>query len=95
MRARNCVWRQPTDAVSGPSVQLTRKLARHSVNPVAQEQVRRAHRHNRNIPSRDARPTPGALRPNPALTEMQNLWPTLPGPNARACVGLSVMEQVR
>ena len=85
MRARDCVWRQPSDPVCGRSIQLTRKLAGYSVNSVEQEQVRRAHGHNRNIPSRDASPAPGALPPNPASTEMQNLWPTLPGPSERGC----------
>src|SRR5262245_28315731 len=82
MRARDCVWRQPTDPDCGPSIQLTRKLAGYWVNSVEQEQVRRALDHNLNSPQKGATPEPGALPPNPASTEMQNLWPTVPGPNA-------------
>ena len=85
MRARDCVWRQPSDADCGPSIQLTRKLAGYWVNSVEQEQVRRARGHNPNSPKKGATPAPGALPPNPASTEMQNLWPTLPGPSARVC----------
>ena len=94
MRARDCVWRQPSDPDGGQSIQLTRKLAGYWVNSVEQEQVRRGRGRNRNIPSRDASPAPGALPPNPASTEMQNLWPTLPGPNERACDHLLLINQI-
>ena len=52
MRARDCVWRQPSDADCGPSIQLTRKLAGYWVNSVEQEQVRRARGHNPNSPKK-------------------------------------------
>ena len=94
MRARDCVWRQPSDLLFGRSIQLTRKLAGYWVNSVEQEQVRRGRGRNRNIPSRDASPAPGALPPNPASTEMQNLWPTLPGPNERGCGRLLLINQI-
>ena len=51
MRARDCVWRQPSDADCSPSIQLTRKLAGYWVNSVEQEQVRRARGHNPNSPN--------------------------------------------
>src|SRR5213078_2095269 len=85
MRARDFVWRQPSDADCGPSIQLTRKLAGYWVNSVEQEPVRRARGHNPNSPKKDAKPAPGALPQNPASTEMQNLWPTVPGLNEREC----------
>src|SRR5215471_7837908 len=83
MRARDCIWRQPSDADCRPSIQLTRKLADYWVNSVEQEQVRRAHGHNPNSPKRGATPAPGALPLNPTLTEMQNLWQTWPAPSER------------
>src|SRR5207253_8108525 len=83
MRVRDFVWRQPSDADSGPSIQLTGKLAGYWVNSVAQEQVRHGRGHNPNSPQKDATPAPGALPLNPASTEMQNRWPTLPGPSSR------------
>src|SRR6266849_7525369 len=85
MRARDYVWPQPSDVHGDQSIQLTRKLAGYWVNSVEQQQVPRGRGRTRNIPSRDASPAPGALPPNPASTEMQNLWPTLPGPNERGC----------
>src|SRR5437660_10119297 len=85
MPARDCVWRQPSDSDCGLSIQLTRKLARYWVNFVEQEQVRRARGHNPNSPKKSATPAPGALPQNPASTEMQNLWPTSPGPSAWVC----------
>src|SRR5436190_17031866 len=85
MPARDCVWRQPSDSDCGLSIQLNRKLARYWVNSVEQEQVRRARGHNPNSPKKGGTPAPDALPPNPASTEMQNLWPTLPGPNEREC----------
>ena len=94
MRARDCVWRQPSDPDGGQSIQLTRKLAGYWVNSVEQEQVRRGRGRNRNIPSRDASPAPDALPPNPASTEMQNLWPTLPGPSERGVVNLLLINQI-
>src|SRR6476660_867684 len=92
MRARDCVWPQPSDPADGQSIQLTRKLAGYLVNSVEQEPARRGRGHNRNIPSRDAGPAPGALLPNPASTEMQNLWPTLPRLGEPAC-GLSLADK--
>jgi hypothetical protein len=83
MRAQDCVWRQPSDPDGGQSFQRTRKLADYSVNSVEQEQVRRGRGHNLNSLKKGATPTPGALPPNPASTEMQNRWPTLPKPNDR------------
>ena len=65
---------------ASPSIQLTRKPARYWVNSVEQEQVRRARDHNPNSPKKGATPAPGALPPNPASNEMQNLWPTVPEP---------------
>src|SRR5207248_450000 len=63
--------------------QLIRKLAGHWVNSVEQEQVRHGRGRTRNIgdasPARDAPPR------NPASTEMQNLWPIVPGLNEREC----------
>src|SRR5437763_7526343 len=56
MRVRDCVWPQPSEADSGPSIQLTGKLAGHWVNPVAQEQVRHGRGHNPNSPQKDATP---------------------------------------
>src|SRR5205807_8649121 len=85
MRARDSVWRQPSEPVSDGSIQLTRKLAGYLVNSVEQEQVRRGRGCNRHIPSRDASPAPGALPPNPPSAEMQNLWRPLPGPSEREC----------
>ena len=85
MRARDCVWPQPNDFVSGRSIQLTRKLADYWVNLVEQEQVRRGRDRNRKIPNRDASPARGALPPNPVSIEMQNLWPPLPGLGERGC----------
>src|SRR5439155_25787316 len=76
--------RQPSDPDGGRSIRLARKRAGYWVNSVEQEQVRLGHGRNRNIPSRDPTPAPGALPPNPASTEMQNLWPTLPRPDERA-----------
>src|SRR5207248_3875711 len=73
--------RQPSDSDCGLSIQLNRKLARYWVNSVEQEQVRRARGHNPDSPKKDATPAPGALPPNPASNEMQNLWPTVPEPN--------------
>ena len=93
MRARDCVWRQPSDPDGGQFFQLTRKLAGYWVNSVEQEQVRRGRGRNRNIP-KDASPARDALPPNPASTEMQNLWPTLPGPNARECDRSRPVNQV-
>src|SRR2546430_17322794 len=74
MRARDCVWLQPNDLGGGQLIQLTRRLADYWVNSVEQEQVPRERGHNRNIPGRDAKPTPGALRRNRPSTEMQNPW---------------------
>ena len=54
MRARDCVWRQPSDADFGPSIQLNSKPADYRVNSVEQEQVRRGRGHNRNTPNKDA-----------------------------------------
>src|SRR6516162_8619516 len=85
MRARNYVSRQPSDPDFDRSTQLTRKLARHSVNSVVQEQVRRGRDHNPNSPNKGATRAQGAPPPNPASTEMQNLWPILPGPGERGC----------
>src|SRR5439155_25425194 len=84
----------PSDPVFDRSVQLTRKLARHSVNSVVQAQVGRGRGHNRHIPSRDASPAPDALPPNPASTEMQTLWSPWPGPSARGC-GRSLADAAR
>src|SRR5256885_11353748 len=81
MRARDCVWPQPSDLLDGQSIQLTQKLAGYWVNSVEQQQSQRGRGRNRNIPNRDASPAPNALPPNPASTEMQNLWPTLPRPD--------------
>src|SRR5438874_13764771 len=81
MPARDCVWRQPSDADCCPAIQLSGKLAGYKVNSVEQEQVRRARGHNPNSPKKGGTPAPGALPPNPASTEMQNLWQTLPGPD--------------
>src|SRR6476661_7191080 len=69
MRARDCVWRQPSDADFCPSIQLTRKLAGYWVNSVEQEQVRRARDQNPNSPNKGATPArqvrfPG-IRPQP------------------------------
>ena len=50
MRARDCVWRQPSDADCGPSIQLTRKPPGCWVNSAEQEQVRRGRGHNRISP---------------------------------------------
>ena len=85
MRARDCVWRQPSDADCGPSIQLNRKPPGCWVNSAEQEQVRRGRGHNRIFPSRDASPAPGAFLPNWASPEMQNQWPTVQGPNEREC----------
>jgi hypothetical protein len=85
MPARDSAWRQPSDSDCGPSIQLTRKPPGCWVNSAEQEQVRHARGRNRHNPSRDASPAPGALLPNWASAEMQNLWPTLPGPSAREC----------
>src|SRR6059058_4822010 len=85
MRARDCVWRQPNAADCGPSMQLTGKLARYWVNSLEQGQVRPVRGHNPNNPKKGATLAPGELPPNPVSTEMQNLWPTLPLPNERAC----------
>src|SRR6266704_224397 len=84
MPARDCVWRQPSDADCCPLIQLSRKFAGYWVNSVEQEQVRRARGHNPNSPKKGGTPAPGALPPNPASTEMQNLWPTLPRKDERA-----------
>ena len=92
MRARDYVWRQPSDADCGPSIQLSRKLAGYWVNSVEQEQVRRGRGHNPNSPKKGGTPAPGALPPNPASTEMQNLWPTLPGPSARGAANQVVRK---
>src|SRR5262249_45328217 len=81
MRARDSVWRQPSDSDCRPSIRLTRKPVGYWANSVVQEQVRRARGHNPNNPKKGAMPAPGALSPNAASNEMQNLWPTLPGPN--------------
>src|SRR5205814_6930108 len=94
MPARDCVWRQPSDADRGPSIQLSRKLARYWANSVEQEQVRHAHGHNPNSPNKGATPAPGALPPNPASTEMQNLLLTLPGPSARGCLQSSRAQRL-
>src|SRR6266513_545243 len=83
MRARDCAWPQPSDLHGGQSIQLTRKLARYWVNSVEQEQVRRGRGRSRNIPSKDATPAPNVSPPNPVSTEMQNLWPPLPGLSER------------
>src|SRR6516162_8690270 len=85
MRARGCVWRQPSDADCGPSIQLTGKPPGCWVNSAEQEQVRPARGQNPDSPNKDASPAPGALLPNPASAEMQNLWPTVQGPNEWAC----------
>src|SRR6266513_2994407 len=85
MRARNSVWRQPSDLDRGQSIQLTRKLAGYWVNSVEQEQVRCWRGRNRNIPSKDASLVLGAVPQKPASAEMQNLWPTLPALNDRGC----------
>src|SRR5262245_26558962 len=85
MPARNCVWRQPNDADRGPSIQLTRKLARYWVKSVEQKQVPRARARNPNSPKKGATPAPGALLQSPAPTEMLNLWPTVPSLNERVC----------
>src|SRR6266480_2970987 len=82
MRARDYVWRQPSDADCGPSIQLTDKLARYWVKSVEQEQVRRGRGHNPKI-HQGATPARAALPLNPASAEMQNLWATLAGPGAR------------
>src|SRR5436190_8972254 len=81
MRDRNSIWRQPSDAGRDPTIQLSRKLAGYWVNSVEQEQVRRARGHNPYSPNKGVTPAPGALPPNRASTEMQNRWPTLPGPS--------------
>src|SRR5207253_7077418 len=91
-RARDCVWPRPSDPAFGRSIQLTRKLAGYWVNSVEQPQVRRGRGRNRNIPSRDASPAPGALPPNPVSAEMQNLWRTLPSPSERGC-GRSLVDK--
>ena len=85
MRARDYVWRQPSDADCGQSIQLSRKFAGYWVNSVEQGQVRPARGHNPNSPKRGGTPAPGALPPSPASIEMQNRWPTLPAPGARGC----------
>src|SRR6516225_8767529 len=86
MRARDSLWRQPSDADWSPSIQLTRKPAGCWVNSVEQEQARRGYDHNPNSQNKGATPAPGALPPNPASNEMQNLWPTVPGLSAREYV---------
>ena len=91
MRARDSAWRQPSDADCGPSIQLTRKPPGYWVNSAEQEQVRRGRDHNRDSPSKDATPAPGALLPNRASAEMQNLWPTLPGPSARGVIANQIV----
>src|SRR5436190_23162453 len=85
MRARDCAWPQPSDLLDGQSIQLTQKLAGYWVNSVEQQQFQRGRERNLNIRNRDASPAPGALPPNPASTERQNLWLTLPGPSAPGC----------
>src|SRR5437763_15627157 len=85
MRARGCMWPQPSDLLDGQSIQLTQKLAGYWANSVEQQQFQRGPGRNRNIPNRDATPAPNALLPNPASTEMQNLWLTLPGPSEPGC----------
>src|SRR3989442_14357029 len=79
------MWPQPSDLLDGQSIQLTQKLAGYWVNSVEQQQFQRGRGRNRNIPNRDASPAPNALPPNPASTEMQNLWPTLPEPSQPGC----------
>src|SRR5207253_9490185 len=81
MPARHCVWRQPSDSDCGLSIQLNRKLVHYWVNSVEQEQVRRARGHNPDSQNKDKTPAPGALPPNPASNEMQNLSPTVSAPN--------------
>src|SRR5262252_4389786 len=88
MRARHSAWRQPNAADCSPALQLRRKLAGYWVNSVEQEQARRAHDHNPDSPNKGETPAPGALPPNPASTEMQNLSLTVPGLSARECVWL-------
>src|SRR5438445_12060814 len=83
MRARDCVWRPPSDPDGGQFFQLTRKLAGHWVNSVEQEQVRRVRGRTRIIA--DASPARDVPPPNPVSTEMQNLWPIVPEPNEREC----------
>src|SRR5437868_6821951 len=85
MRARDCVWPQPSDLLGGQSIQPTQKLVGYWVNSVEQQQFQRGRERNLNIPNRDASPAPNALFPNPASTEMQNLWLTLPAPSEPGC----------
>ncbi len=85
MRARDCVWPPPSDPSGGQFFQLTRKLAGYWVNSVEQEQLRYGRGRNQNIPHKDESSARDALPRNPASTEMQNLWPIVPGLNGREC----------
>ena len=93
MRARDCVWRQPSDADRSPSIQLIRKLARYWVSSVEQEQVRRVRGHNPNSPQKGATPAPGALpriRPQPKC----RIYGRLCQGQARGCGIRTRMNQV-
>src|SRR5947207_15326340 len=85
MPARDCVWRQPSDADCGQSIQLSRKFAGYWVNSVEQGQVRPARGHNPNSPKRGGTPAPGALPPIPPPFEMKNEGRICPPQAPGAC----------